>query len=123
REPDAIYKYVRLPNGEERTLTSEEQANPELIPAGAKLFALDNLTSQRPPGDFPVEFNGKTYRPGKGYWKTGETGMKALAQAGRLGVSGSTLRYKRFIDDFPAKDVSNLWTDTSTGSFTESKVY
>jgi adenine-specific DNA-methyltransferase len=123
REPDAIYKYARLPNGKERTLTAEEQANPELLPEGAKLFALDNLTSQRPPGDFPVEFDGKTYRPGRGYWKTGEDGMKVLAAAARLGVSGSTLRYKRFIDDFPVKDVSNLWTDTSTGSFTESKVY
>ena len=49
--------------------------------------------------------------------------MKALAAAGRLGISGATLRYKRFIDDFPVKGASNLWTDTSTGSFTESKTY
>ena len=123
REPDAIYKYVRLPNGDERTVNASEQSNPELLPEGARLFALDNLTSQRPPGDFPVEFGGKTYRPGRGYWKTGELGMQGLARANRLGVSGSTLRYKRFIDDFPVKDIPSLWVDTSTGSFTESKTY
>jgi adenine-specific DNA-methyltransferase len=32
REPDGIYKYVRLPNGDERTVTAEEQANPDLLP-------------------------------------------------------------------------------------------
>ena len=30
---------------------------------------------------------------------------------------------KRFIDDFPAQVIGNLWTDTGTGSFTESKIY
>jgi adenine-specific DNA-methyltransferase len=123
REPDGIYKYVRLPNGDERTVTAEEQANPDLLPPGSKLFSLDNLTSQRPPGDFPVDFSGRIFRPGRGYWKTGEEGMAALAKAGRLGISGATLRYKRFIDDFPVKEIPNLWVDTSTGSFTESKVY
>ena len=122
-EPDAIYKYVRLPDGQERNVTPAEQANPGLLPDGARLFSLDNMTSQRPPGDFPVEFRGKIYRPGRGYWKTGESGMQALVRADRLGVTGSTLRYKRFLDDFPVKEIPSLWTDTSTGSFTESKVY
>jgi adenine-specific DNA-methyltransferase len=122
-EPDGIYKYIRLPNGDERGVTAEEASNPALIPEGARLFCLDNMTSQRPPGDFPVELNGNTFRPGRGYWKTGELGMERLKAANRLGISGTTLRYKRFIQDFPVKALSNFWTDTSTGSFTESKVY
>ena len=122
-EPDAIYKYIRLPGGQERTVTAEEMANPALLPEGALLFSLDNITSQRPPGDFPVDLEGRTFKPGRGYWKTGEVGMAALRVAGRLGVSGSTLRYKRFINDFPVKAIPSLWTDTSTGSFTETKVY
>jgi adenine-specific DNA-methyltransferase len=84
---------------------------------------LDNLTSQRPPGDFPVEFAGKTYRPNKGYWKTGEQGMRRLITAGRIGKSGNSIRYKRHLNDFPAQLVGNLWLDTGTGSFTESKTY
>lgn len=125
-EPDAVYKYVRLPSGVERAVTAEEAANPDLLPDGAKLFALDNLTSPRPAGAGDLKqfaYRGKTYSVTKGTFKTDERGLTALAAAERLGVSGSTLRYKRFLDDFAVKPIGNMWTDTSTGSFTESKVY
>jgi adenine-specific DNA-methyltransferase len=122
-ESDDVYKYVQLSSGAERTMTPEEQRNQSLLPDGGRIFALDNMTSQRPPGDFPVELNGVTYRPGRGYWKTGEAGMAKLKEKNRLGYTGSTLRYKRFIDDFPVKAIPSLWSDTSTGSVTESKAY
>jgi len=118
-----VYRYVRLASGSERRLTDEELAFPERIPVGSKIFRLDNLTSQRPPGDFPVTFDGATYRPGRGYWKTSEAGMRRLIAVGRIAKSGSSLAYKRFIEDFPAQAIGNLWTDTGTGSFTETKLY
>ena len=124
--PDAVYKYVRLHKGDERTLTQAEIDGADALPVGARLFALDNLTSQRPAqGEDVREFtlDGKTFKLEKGTFKTDSVGLSRLAAASRLGVSGSTLRYKRFLDDFPAKAVTNLWTDTSTGSFTEAKTY
>ena len=36
---------------------------------------------------------------------------------------GTFLAYKRFLDDFPAQEVGNLWTDTGTGSLTDEKIY
>ena len=125
-EPDAVYKYVRLPSGEERTLTPQEMEQPDRLPTGSRLFALDNLTSQRPAQGDDVRaftFKGREFVLQKGTFKTDAKGLTNLESADRLGVSGSTLRYKRFLDDFPAKSATNLWTDTSTGSFTESKVY
>ena len=72
----------------------------------------------------PMEYLANKYEDyNRGYWKTGLEGMERLISAGRIGVSGVTLRYKRFMNDFPVKAVTNFWTDTSTGSFTESKVY
>jgi adenine-specific DNA-methyltransferase len=68
---------------------------------GGRLFTLDNLTSQRPPGDFPVVFSGRTIRPNRGYWKTGTVGMKKLIEAQRVELISNTLRYVRFIKDFP----------------------
>jgi adenine-specific DNA-methyltransferase len=118
-----VYRYVRLRNGTERRLTNEELNNPDALPPGSKIYRLDTLTSQRPPGDFPVDFEGGTYRPGRGYWKTGVEGMQQLIAAHRVAKSGSSLAYKRFIDDFPAQLIGNLWTDTQTGSFTEPKTY
>jgi adenine-specific DNA-methyltransferase len=118
-----VYRYVLMPDGTERRLSDEELAFPDRIPFGSRIFRLDNLTSQRPPGDFPVTFEGATYRPGRGYWKTGEDGMARLITARRIAKSGNSLAYKRFLDDFAAQVIGNLWTDTGTGSFTEAKLY
>ena len=126
QEPDAVYKYVQLANGDERTLTAAEFENPQELPEGARIFSLDNITSPRPAGAGDVGeymFRNTRFVLSKGTFKTDEKGLQALERAGRLGVSGSTLRYKRFLQDFPVKAVTNVWEDTSTGSFTEPKVY
>jgi adenine-specific DNA-methyltransferase len=50
--------------------------------------------------------------------------MKRLACAWRLGYpTERSLAYVRFIDDFPVTPISDLWTDTQTGAFTDEKVY
>ncbi|QXP88635.1 DUF559 domain-containing protein [Methylococcus capsulatus] len=93
------------------------------VEGNCRLFCHDNTTSQRPPGDFPVLFRGQEFRPGKGYWKTGELGMATLARANRLMVIGNTLRYIRFLDDFPVFPYNNVWTDTGTSGFSDKKTY
>ena len=49
--------------------------------------------------------------------------MKQLIAAGRLEPSGNYLRYVRFLNDFPAFPVNNLWTDTSIAGFASDKLY
>jgi adenine-specific DNA-methyltransferase len=78
-----------------------------------RFFQLTSLTSPRPPGSFPVDFNGETFLPSGGYWKTGLEGMKKLIAAGRVVRAGRTLRYRRFLDDFPAYQLTNVWNDTA----------
>ncbi len=77
-----------------------------------EICATDNLTSSKPPGDFPVEFAGKTWRPTKGYWKTGQDGMQRLLAAKRVYAGKKTLGYIRLLDDFPYFELNNIWTDT-----------
>ncbi len=48
--------------------------------------------------------------------------MSRLLFAGRVGVSGSNLRYVRYMEDFPAVAFTNLWDDTQQGSGGE-KIY
>jgi adenine-specific DNA-methyltransferase len=50
-------------------------------------------------------------------------GLKRLAERRRIEVSGKSLAYVRFHDDFSVSPISNIWLDTGTGSFTEPKVY
>jgi adenine-specific DNA-methyltransferase len=118
-DKSGVYKWVRERDGSVRPLTEEERA----LGQTANVFALDNLSSQRPPGDFPVRFSGRSFGPGKGYWKTGELGMSRLIKANRIGQATNSLRYVRFLDDFRAQAIGNIWSDTGTGSFTDEKIY
>jgi adenine-specific DNA-methyltransferase len=88
-----------------------------------QIFAPDNLTSQRPPGSFPVLVNGTEFHPGKGYWKTHSEGFQRLGKANRLHPIGRTLMYRRFLVDFPVYPVSNIWRDVLMTGFSEEKVY
>ena len=123
----SLYRRVRLADGTERPASQGEVADPLSLPAGARLFRPDNLTSQRPPGAGDLksfEHLGIQYVPGKGIFKSDQAGLDRLAAAGRLyPTRAGTLQYVRYLDDFPAFPISNIWTDVGTGSFTDDKVY
>jgi adenine-specific DNA-methyltransferase len=122
----ARFPMVELPTGTRRRLTSDEQEGRSPLPVTSRFFSLDTLVSQgfRANTSVPFEYEGVVYDPGKNQnWKTTLQGLQRLAQLKRLGISGSTLRYVRYGDDFPATPLTNVWDDTITGSFTEAKVY
>ena len=117
-----IYNYVLLPDGRKRALTKKEIMSPEVLPEGAKIYALGDLTS---PGkasvDQTFEFRGKTYSPGpNNHWKAHfPEGMKKLMEAKRIELTPSgRLAYIRYLDDFPVTPIVNNWSDTSS-SFQE----
>ncbi len=114
------YVWIELADRTRRKATEEELLDP---PRNSRFFCHDQLTSQRPPGDFPVEFEGNIVRPARGYWKTGQEGMENLKAAQRLMQIGNTLRYVRFIGDFPAFPLTSLWEDTVTSGFADPKRY
>ena len=65
----------------------------------------------------PVSHNGCDYSPPKGRcWshtskpqEAGFTGMDRVRLSGRLMASSSSLDFKRYLDDFPYKTISNWW--------------
>jgi adenine-specific DNA-methyltransferase len=124
---DQVYTLIRDTKGTYSRINSAQRIDPTLIPSGSRLFRPDNLTSQSGSTTtiFPFEIFNKTIQaPKKGGWKTNLPGMQRLAKADRLWLtSKSTLQYIRFIDDFPVIPISNIWTDTGTGSFTDDKIY
>ena len=110
-------------NGVRRGLSKEERKAPEHLSDEARIFRIDNFTSQRPPGDFPISIVGRKVRPSKGYWKTGEIGTARLLKADRLEIGGKTISYVRFIDDFAVFPINNIWTDTGASGFGDDKLY
>jgi len=120
------YSWVELPDGTRRGITAKEKEDPSLIPKGSRFYAPSPLISQGASGeeDNKFSFNGKVYQPPAGsHWKTTLEGLKKLAERDRIHVAENSIRYIRYVDDFPAVAFTNVWTDTGTGNFTDPKLY
>jgi adenine-specific DNA-methyltransferase len=115
--PDAFYSNVELADSSVRKITHAEMVDPLLLPAGARVFRLVSLESAGPSGeDTPLEFEGEKFRPSKnGHWKlTYPDSMEALKKTGRMVKDGNKLRWKYYIDDYPLKVLSEVWSDTAS---------
>ncbi|MEY4750158.1 MAG: hypothetical protein RIQ60_2372 [Pseudomonadota bacterium] len=121
------YQWIRFPDGTSRGLTDQEIDAAAKIPTDASIFTLSDITSQRPAGDGDVrsfEWNGNTYFPGKGTFKTEIHGLARLSRADRLRPRGKSLRYVRHLHDFAVVPVTNIWTDTGiAGARSGEKTY
>ncbi|MFZ6007096.1 MAG: DNA methyltransferase, partial [Nitrospirota bacterium] len=89
------------------TKTEGEKVLQENPNANLKPFMSDNLIRAFNP-EFEFEFQGKKYR---GQYRTNPEGMKNLAAANRLFVSGKQLRYKFFLSDYPVSTLNTIWDD------------
>ena len=120
------YTRVLMPDGTKITLVDALKKYKDKLPEGAKLYRIDTLTSQSggQNSTFPVEFNGEIVKPRTGFWKTNSEGMKRLIQKGRIEREGRSIGYIRFMDDFPAFPLGNVWTDyASIQSRSDPKIY
>jgi adenine-specific DNA-methyltransferase len=125
-EGGTAYGKVELADGAKRSLTLEEKQDTSRLPSGARIYRIDNLTSQRgASGSDLREFKlwGKAFKPGKGTFKTDEKGLQNLASKNRLEAVGDNLYYRRFFEDFPVFPISNVWNDTSIAGFASDKKY
>ena len=109
------YDQLELANGERRRLNPEERQDSESLPEGSRPYRLATLTSPRVrasrSGYFPVKLGEREYLPGAGEWKTNREGIARLVVAGRVEPSRNSLNYVRFVDDFAAFPLTNVWTD------------
>ncbi|CAJ0820247.1 site-specific DNA-methyltransferase [Ralstonia flaminis] len=128
------YKSVELPDLSRRQLTKEEIENPSLLPSGSKIYFRDNLTSQsvgREKGEgaaswFGVNYQGRVYKPSQTVrWKTNELGFDRLIKSNRIEASsGNNLGYIRNLDDYPAYELTDIWSDTlGQNQFGGDKIY
>jgi adenine-specific DNA-methyltransferase len=92
-------------------------------------YRLDNVTSSRPAGQGDVtrfQWFGKEHTPGKGTFKTKETGLVRLGKADRFVVTRTgKLNYRRSQTDFGYGAMGNLWGDISGAvqSRSDPKIY
>ena len=125
------YNRIRDITGLSQPLTDALLTDPRTVLGELRIYSLDNLTSQsagRDKGEgaaswFGVELDGQVHKPSLSVrWKTNEKGMARLKAAGRLEATASRLGYVRYLDDFPAIQISNRWDDVGA-SFMADKIY
>ena len=94
-----------------------------------RVYTLSDLTGQNnnvASCIFAYDFEGATYRlpPGR-QWKTTRPGIDALVAAGRVASTGKSIRYKRYLDDFPVSPITDTWHDIggSVQSRSDPKIY
>ena len=111
------YDQIELPNGIERRLSKDELSRIVKIPKG-KVFQHTSLLA---PGlsshDQTFSFEGRKFTPGtNGNWKTTLPGMSTLSKAGRVCIGKSTIRYKRFLEDFSVLAINDRWESMQIGT-------
>jgi adenine-specific DNA-methyltransferase len=100
---DEAYKYLEVPDGTRRPMTREERDGSLAVPKGARIYRLGDLQSQGSASDdTPFEFQGSIFRPKPtSHWKANyPKGMEKLRAAQRIELSGNTLNFVRFVDDY-----------------------
>ncbi|MFN8869360.1 MAG: site-specific DNA-methyltransferase [Pseudomonadota bacterium] len=109
------YDQALLPSGEVVPAGSLED-----VPEGTRFFRLVTLSSNRPAKEHekvPFDFEGRTfYPPANRTWTTTKEGFERLAKAGRVRAGDKSLNYIKFLDDFPANPIGNLWDDVAGAS-------
>ena len=104
-----------------RPLTREEKGDRSLIPMD-RLCRLVSFTKPGPGAKYDLHFEGKKFTPGNRWWGFPEESTVQIIKAGRIRRQGNSIASLRYWNDYSAEELSNLWTDTASGSAME-KVY
>lgn len=112
------YNLIELPDGKIHKLTKQEISGVKPIPDG-KRFRAVSLFSQgeNEKARYEYEFEGKIHKPIPGRsWATGKEGLDRLKSLGRLILEGNTIRYKRYVADFPFIPITDRWESVQIGT-------
>ena len=114
----AFYSYFQSHSGERGKFVDS-------LPDDSEAFSVGDLTSSHfySLGQVPFEYEGEKYTSPKRFWTTSPDGMRRLAEAGRIFKSANSIRYVRYLNDFPTQPLTANWTDTITGQYSDPRVY
>jgi adenine-specific DNA-methyltransferase len=115
----SFYGYTEDESGERRRLEANESAVP------SQVYSVGDLTSSHDYSlgkvDFP--FVGRKFNPGRRFWTSSPDGMRRMSQANRIHESSNSVRFVRFLRDYPVQPLASTWVDTVTGQYSDPRLY
>ena len=115
KEPESDAAYSRV----KETVGSFRRVRPgESVATGDYLrFQILLAAGRTPSCVYSATVFGRTYQPTAGRsWSTNREGMRRLVSSDRVAQAGRTISYVRFVADNPVNPISNVWSDTASGS-------
>lgn len=115
-----FYSYIQMPAG-----ARQRESGGESNISGSRPYTVSDLTSSHEYslGKNRFEFEGVVYSPGARFWTTSPEGMSRLGMSSRIHKSTNSIRFVRFLDDFPVQPLTANWTDTITGQYSDPRVF
>ncbi|MDN5841929.1 MAG: site-specific DNA-methyltransferase [Alcaligenaceae bacterium] len=110
------YQYAKSSDGEIRRLMKEELDDPSCIPSGEVALRFGDLTKPGPGAKYDVSFQGRVFTSKRRWWGMPKEALLRATKADRIFASSSTISYQRLLSDWSAFPITNIWTDTGTGS-------
>ncbi|GAF67432.1 unnamed protein product, partial [marine sediment metagenome] len=115
-DPKKLALWLQLPNGFERTLTTEEKREEVQLPEDAKVFRADKVRDSGVLDHkvFEFEFQGEKLLPGRAFaWRGNPDEMEGLKKSNRLVRTQQTLAFKLFLSDSGGVEITSMWQDTA----------
>jgi len=111
------YDYIETETGTIQKITRPQILGLEKIPAGKRLRYTTLLSDgESSSSEQEVTIDGESFFPRHGkHWKTSPEGIKRLYEKGRIQKLGSTIWYKRYVDDFPVIPLNDRWESLQIG--------
>lgn len=111
------YDYIELPDKTVQRLTRPQILGKEALPEGKRLRYTTLLSDgESSSSEQAVHIAGETFLPRHGkHWKTSPAGIIRLNEKGRIQKLGSTIWYKRYVDDFPVIPMNDRWESLQIG--------
>lgn len=107
------YNQLQLLDGTRRPMSATEKKNPATCPPHSRPYRTLPVHSMASGNNEPREAFGSPWTiPSNGSWRFSYVGFERLIKASRIHPGQTALRSIYYHDDFPAHEITNLWSDT-----------
>lgn len=110
------YDFVEIADGSDRRLSKAELFGAAPLSEGKQFQYTSLISDGQSAGDSTFMFREREFRPKPtSHWKTTVEGLHRVGKSNRIMDGASTIRYKRFLNDFPVVPVDDRWESMQIG--------